>query len=418
MFIWIAIIICGVYGISQETSQAEDFDLSGYYKNFNVVLNQREALRSPGAPDISAMSVNRLRLRIDWSVTSDLAFHGAYSIAPRIQDEGLYGGESFIAGPAPRSYRGADLEHRLYPESQPSGSFALFHNLDRAYMSLALPFADLYLGRQAIAWGSARVINPTDIIAPYTFEELDTEERIGVDAFRMRIPLGFMSELDFGYVAGNEFTPKNSALFLRGKTYIAQTDLSLMLVYFREHIMTGLNAGRAVGGAGVWLEAAYVLADPFDRGFLGSTTNDYFRGTAGLDYSLSSKAYGFIEVHYSTAGVERNQEYYFNALQHPAYSDGATYLLGQKYVIPGLSYQLTPLISLNSQIVYNVDDGSTFFGPTLEYNISQNIYLGGGAFLGIGPGPERPTQGGDYILLNSEFGSYPNLFYTNFRVYF
>ena len=53
---------------------------------------------------------------------------------------------------------------------------------------------------QAIAWGSAFVINPTDVIAPYVYNALDQEERYGVDALRVRVPTGALSETDLGYV--------------------------------------------------------------------------------------------------------------------------------------------------------------------------------------------------------------------------
>jgi len=114
------------------------------------------------------------------------------------------------------------------------------------------------VGRQAIAWGNARIINPTDIIAPFSFNELDTEERRGVDAVRVRIPLGMMDELDLGVVAGRDFNRDRSAFFIRGKTYLLKTDLSLLMTGFRKHLMIGFDLSRSVGGAGIWLEAAHV----------------------------------------------------------------------------------------------------------------------------------------------------------------
>jgi len=398
---------------------AESFDISGYYKNFGVTLDRPDALQQQDSPDILGMNINKIRLKATWEVSDQFDLHSAYSFAFRIQDPHLYQESVFLAGPNPKGYRGVDFNTRLYPEDRSTvGSFGIFHNLDRLYAGFSLPVADIYIGRQAIAWGTARVINPTDIIAPYTFEELDTEERIGVDALRIRIPIGFMGEIDAGYVFGEDFDFAESAVFLRGKFYVARTDLSLLLVQFRRHLLMGVNMARSVEGAGVWLEAAYVLTSPFEREFLGTTGYDYFRGTAGLDYSFTGKLYGFVEYHYNQAGVASNRDYYFNVLQHPAYEDGAVYLMGQQYIIPGISYQITPLITLNSQILYNVEDRSLFLGPTIEYNISQNIYLGGGLFAGFGPGPERVPGQQPFPLIKSEFGTYPDLFYTNFRVYF
>ncbi len=130
----------------------------------------------------------------------------AYSVAPRIQDNTLFYSDPLLADIDRFGYRVTDFDSRLYPcENDTAGSFAIFQNLDRLYLGLKADDFDLYIGRQAIAWGSARVINPTDVLVPYKFEELDTEERIGVDALRVRIPLGSLSEFDAGAVFGEDF---------------------------------------------------------------------------------------------------------------------------------------------------------------------------------------------------------------------
>ncbi|MBN2105171.1 bifunctional alpha,alpha-trehalose-phosphate synthase (UDP-forming)/trehalose-phosphatase [bacterium] len=59
--------------------------------------------------------------------------------------------------------------------------------------------AAVYCGRQDIVWGSARTVNPMDVIAPFSFGSLDTEDRRGVDAIRLRIPVGCMGEIDFRF---------------------------------------------------------------------------------------------------------------------------------------------------------------------------------------------------------------------------
>jgi hypothetical protein len=54
----------------------------------------------------------------------------------------------------------------------------------------------------------------------------------------------------------------------------------------------------------------------------------------------------------------------------------------------------------------------------LEYNIAENIYLAGGAYLGIGKRPEIVDLSSGTFRFHSEFGAYPAMFYTSFRVYF
>jgi len=87
----------------------------------------------------------------------------------------------------------------------------VLQNLDRLYATVAAPHFDLYVGRQAIAWGSARAVNPTDIIAPFLYTEIDTEDRVGVDAARLRIPAGALGEIDAAYVGGEDLEWGQSA---------------------------------------------------------------------------------------------------------------------------------------------------------------------------------------------------------------
>lgn len=395
-------------------------NLTGYYKNFFTVMDPASYVNAAPAAWQRTMGLvtNRLRLEYSHRLPGNMVFQGAYNLVPRVQDRSLFSNNPFLVNIDPTRYRVTDFTERIYPHNtSESESVGLYQNLDRAYIRWSLPQADIYIGRQAIAWGSARVVNPIDVIAPYSLEELDTEDRIGVDALRVRIPIGFMGEIDAGYVAGRHFDWKQSAAFLRNKFYVAETDVTVLAAMFRENLLLGVDIARSAGGAGVYLEAGYVFMDPFQSDH--AAINDYFRGTAGFDYSLTDGTYLFVEYHYNQAGVKNTQDYYWNLVQNPAYSEGSVFLLGQSYLIPGISHQITPLLTVSGEIMYNVDDRSAFVTPTLQYNIAENIYLGGGAFLGIGKRPFLgDANGRPFPVFRSEFGSYPELYYTTFRVYF
>ena len=205
----------------------------------------------PDIPLLGSVS-NRVRFDFGYRLWPALRFDAAYSIAPRVQDPMLFASDIFGTVIDPYSYRCDDLDSRLYPRDQVDiSSVAIYQNLDRAFFTLSLPQADLLVGRQAVAWGSARTVNPTDVIAPYAYTELDTENRVGVDAVRLRVPIGFMGEIDAGWVFGDDFRQDNSAWFLRGRTNLARTDISGMVVGFRDHLMLGADMTRAIGGAGV-----------------------------------------------------------------------------------------------------------------------------------------------------------------------
>ncbi|MBN1895562.1 hypothetical protein JW906_13775 [bacterium] len=396
--------------------------LGGYYKNFSVVLvppGVRNAA-SPYAGDSPLGLVNnRLRLHVSTAFKQILSFALAYDLSPRIQDPSLFDQPAFIADINPYHYRATDLHSRLYPsKKEDTESFGLFQNLDRAFLTLKTGWADLDIGRQAIAWGSARAVNPTDVIAPFTFEDLDTEDRIGVDAVRLRIPMGFMGELDAGAVFGKDFQYPNSAWYLRGKFYFAKTDMSLLLVDFQENMLAGIDLARSIGGAGGWCEAAYVIADGFRRLRIDQPTN-YFRATVGVDYHLNDQTYGFIEYHFNGAGGVQ-PEHYLDIFNNPAISRGCIYLMGRHYLIPGATCQLTPLTVASGQILINLGDRSLFAAPQVEYNISENIYLSAGVYWSLGGRPEYRSESGlpPVMTLQSEFGVYPDMFYSSFRIYF
>jgi hypothetical protein len=397
------------------------FSLTGYYKNFFVVFDPPAVAHSSVATSSDnpmGMVSNRLRLNFFYDPNEWLSFSLSYNVLPRVQDPALSEDSLVVAQVDLFRYRFKDFRQRLYPEQDEPRSFVILQNLDRAFLTIRTAAADIFIGRQAIAWGSSRVINPTDILAPFTFDELDAEDRVGVDAVRVRIPLGFMGEMDSGYIFGKDFKFKKSAFYIRGKFYAAETDFSFLFLGFAENLMAGWDISRSLGGAGFWFEGAYVFVDAF-RKEKEPEADNYVRTTIGLDYSFSGKTYGFLEYHFSSAGTNRWQDYLLNILK-PGRLEGAVYLMGKHYLIPGISYQISPLITFSGQALINLIDASLFLAPYVEYNISPNIYLSAGAFIGIGKGPEAYDPRAPFLgeRFRSEFGGYPDIYFSSFRVYF
>jgi len=236
-------------------------------------------------PIIGAVN-NRLRMKLFGTINDWMSVNLAYDFSSRVQDRSLFEKQFLDLGFTPRGYRAKDLDSQLYPGSDDSvSSLAIFQNLDRLYLTINGKWADLYLGRQAIAWGSAHLINPTDILVPYAFNQLDVEDRTGVDAFRIRIPAGLMGEIDAGYVFGEDLKYKNSALFLRGRFYYHRTDITAMGIVFQKNLLFGLDLARSLGGAGFWLEGGYVLANALDSQ-RHNDEEDYLRISIGIGLSF------------------------------------------------------------------------------------------------------------------------------------
>jgi hypothetical protein len=405
-------------------SRAVDWvDVDGYVKSFAVGIHPAQIKNADDKTQQDFMWAinNRARANLSLFFAEWLDFNVSYDLSLRIQDDDMFAANPFLIFQALSIYRADDLKLMIWPDDPGEGDHvAFFQNLDRFYLTVRAPRFDLYIGRQAIAWGSAHAVNPTDIIAPFLYTEIDTEDRIGVDAARLRVPAGSLGEFDVGYVAGEDFEWANSAAFVRGKFYAAKTDFALIGMAFRENAMASIDVTRAVGGAGVWCEAAYVWASVFDdRSSVGSD-NDYLRLSTGADYNFGAGVYTFLEYHYNGAGVNDPQKYLFNLLLNPtAYSDGAVYLFGRHYVIPGLSWQTTPLTVLFVEVLANASDGSFLFAPYFEYNAAENVYLSVGGYGALGKNPEMITVGTiDLLQLNSEFGAYPSQYYAFLRYYF
>ncbi len=402
----ISVVLC-LLTIGFVRNTHSEFQYGGYYKNFFTTLD------SP-LTDTPMMGivVNRLRLNLSYAYTDSLSFSVAYDFTPRVQDPALFSESPLAIGIPSSLYRVTDFDSALYPnENQESGSVGIYHNLDRLSVQYSTDFADISIGRDAIAWGSARIINPTDVIAPYSYDQLDTEDRVGVDAVRIRIPVGVLGEIDTGYIFGSNFDFDKSAVFLRTQLNAAETDFSILLIEFQRDMLIGLDVARGIGGAGFWLESAYVLVTPFDKDV--ESAGNYLRTSVGLDYSFGGETYTFIEYHFNGAGVEKPADFLDN-IDRSAYNRGGVYLLGVHYLAPGVTHQLTPLISISGQILSNLSDLSTWFAPQIAYNIAEDIHLSIGGFISIG----KPPKNGDTTQFQSEFGSYPNLVFTSFRVYF
>jgi len=419
-----AVLLPAAFGQAQETAAADkepSFRVRGYVKSFSVAFLPA---RPEGAPEPAPMGAvnNRLRLKVDWSPAANVSVQAAYDLSPRIQDPALFAGSAFGFQLDPTAYRLADVRERLLPDpGGPVKSFAIQQNLDRLFLTLKTKWGDISLGRQPIAWGSARVVNPTDVIAPFSFNELDKEERFGVDAVRWRVPLGTMSEIDAGYVFGHGFAFDKSAFFLKARAPILGLDVTALGLVFRENALFGLDIAGSIGGAGAWLEAAAVIPGALaSDGAPLRKEQSYYRLSAGIDGSPSDRLYGFIEYHYNSAGAASSGAY-LDRLSTVAYSRGSAYLMGRHYAAAGLSYQLHPLVPLTGLFLWNIADGSAALFPQAEFNVAENIYLAGGALLRLGRSPEIVSFPGEFAAttrLRSEFGAYPFFVYFAFRYYF
>ncbi|MDC1174654.1 hypothetical protein OAT67_04645 [Bacteriovoracaceae bacterium] len=301
------------------------------------------------------------------------------------------------------NYRADDLprhlvKHNLYNENTSQA----VQNLDRFYYSFSNDDMDLTVGRQIISFGSARIVNPMDVLVPFDFVMVNMEQRNGIDGARLKLPWGNHGEWDFGFITGDEFKSKNNAGFFRVKIPSDKIDLSLLAMRFREHRLYGVNIEIELGGWATWLEVGDVKL---------ITDESFVRLSLGGHYHFKFDLSLVMEYHYSEVGSGNVSDYLLVA-QSSAFQEAGVFLVGKNYFNTTLAYSVNPLLSLSTSLMHNLGDSSTLVAPQLEWNVSENIFWNLGVFLGLGKSP------GNVLNLESEFGSYNSSIYTMLKHYY
>ncbi|MDD5168087.1 MAG: hypothetical protein PHN75_04655 [Syntrophales bacterium] len=386
---------------------------SGYFKTYGIGIFPKrvegtpaELQRGTGWQSLNAVRLNGYsRPAENLKVEVGYEFQALWFSGSAARQGGPTGTLASTLSPTPgATYRLVDLNNEI-TSSTDDRNYMLTQNLDRLAAHWKTGKADVTIGRQAITFGQAKVIQTTDVLLPYSFRQLNVEYRIGVDAVRAQIPISQMGEIDVGVVVGDKAKSDESAAFARLKTTFKETDLVGMAMSFSGARLLGGGLQRGIWLLGYNLDAACVWTDQDDR---------YFRLSQSLDYSFKSGLTLFTEYHFNGAGTD-DPSAYLSRLSNFAYRRGGVFLLGRHYIIPGMTYPITALLNSRLQTMTNLQDGSTFISGSLEYGLSQNVYLDAGFFGALGSSPQQGVAG---VALTTEFGSYPNQIYGALRWYF
>ncbi len=302
-----------------------------------------------------------------------------------------------------------NLNYRVYDVSSSDfGNFHINHNIDRLLATFYLGFSDVTVGRQAISFGSARCVNPTDVISALNQTSLDKEYRSGVDGLKFVFPIGDLSQLETGLLFNSKF--KDYSAFIRTKMNFLEFDLSFIFIKYQLNFLFGIDIEKSILDFMWWFEGAYSWLDRKSDNDIGNMV----RFSSGLDRTFSEKFYAFIEYHYNGAGFDVPAQYYQASFRN-AYISSRVFLLSKHYIIPGLSWAISPLFSLSAILFTNLLDHSFFFSPTISYNFSKNWFFDFIIIYGVGETPTKTPQ--NDIIYNSEFGAYGKLLALSLRWY-
>lgn len=388
---------------------AGNYDFKAYLKSYALVQDGIEIENYPAELDkTTVQSQNSLRLMAGYFADNGGSFEIHYELQPIYYSApallAFSGGNSstLTVGSNPYRYSGPDPILKEYGDK-----VVVLQNLDRLNYRYSNELGDLTVGRQVVSFGSARFVNPTDIFVPFSIQTLNQEYRVGIDALRFQADMGAFAVLDVGLIIGEDGKSENRAAFIRGKKSLQGNDIEALLIHTDAAWLVGGGIERALADLGFWFETAYAIVDKGDN---------YWRSSTGLDYSFSENIISMIEYHHNGAGSGEPDDYADLLSQQP-YKKGGVYLLGEHYLIPALSWVMTPLINFTASGFFNLSDSSVFLNVAVDVSWSDNLYSDFGSFITAGDGftylPEQQE-----LNFGSEFGGYPFSLYASLKYYF
>lgn len=300
--------------------------------------------------------------------------------------------------------------------------------LDRCNLKLMLPFADITIGRQAITFGKAYFYNPLDVFLAFDPRSFDRDYKSGVDALRISIPLGDFSGIDLVGVLGREVGVmgsyssddladagwRGSAVLARIFTTAWEWDMALQGGKVYGGYQLGGAASGELGPLAVRAEAAYLFASgggdlPFP--FQGQEITSHLTAVVGAGRRFENTL--DIEAEYLYNGTGDPDDLMTSFVRVGA---GDSYHAGRHLLGLVAGYEILPILKGTLAWILSFSDYSSLIQPGLSLSVSDEADFLFGAMIALGARPKGETQLN--IDLKSEFGSYPNFYYMEFKFYF
>jgi hypothetical protein len=343
-----------------------------------------------------------LRGRLTYEPTPNLKFEAHHVLNGQVSTMPTGEGLSAGSGVGRSVPQWVDLNW----EEDESAGLTVLGQTDRLLMKATLGSADLTVGRQAITFGTGRFFTPIDLVNPFHPATVDTEYKPGTDAFRGDLYLNSTSV--WTHVLAYTGTEEDDAWVYAsyGGWTLGVTDMGLFVATFFtpqdgfEEQVVGLSSASSVGPFGLYGDAAVTLAeeDPFARAVLGA------------DYRPTSTTTLNVEAYYQGNGAT-SVEGYLDMFTDERVSRGEIWALGQSYAALAVMQKLTPTLNGSLAALANLQDASGLLLPSLDVSVSDEVAWTSGAYLGLGAPPDEEG-------LQSEFGLYPSIVFTQMRAYF
>ena len=329
--------------VASEQSVSSTF--GGSYKN--LLFHSKDTTGTSLTTDL-----NRLRLTWDGSL-SLLSWYAAYDHELRYGD--------LISSPDYQAV--ANLPEPTWIDAMDrisdGGRHDWRHSLHRGWLRLDAGNVQLTVGRQRIAWGTGRIWNPTDRFNPVDPTALEPDEKTGVDSLFAEYRYSGFGAVQFVSAPGKASHDVSRKLAFRVRDTFGETDVS----------MTAGKIGveRVLGGD--------VAANIFDGTFRVEAMQAWPKGgkayaqaSVGYDYTLSNDVF--------PDGLYLLAEYFYNGAPGTAPNlepVDRLYSLARHAVGLSAGYDITPLWRVDGTVIWDANDNSRFFLPSLNWSAAENL---------------------------------------------
>ena len=350
-----------------------------YYQNVPLWSQETELI------DGNLSDFNRFRVMSD-PMLGDFSFRFAYEQVATVRQNDSQG---ISVGLVPSGGEWLDLQWTIVEEEH----FLWQHRLDRLEVGWSPTRSfELTVGRQAVSWATTLVLTPAEPFSLFKPADPFREFRAGVDAVRVRVSPGPLSEIDLVVrPTKNENVSDELTTLGRGLTTWKSWEISGWGGSLYGDI-TGAFA--AAGSVGSWAVRGEGVVRDIDGDVI-------FRGTIGFDRLFNVNRRDLhVVVEYQHDGLAApSADDYLELFQTDPFLRGELQVLGRDETAVQASYQLHPLWSLAALGLWNIDDGSVLISPSFSYSASNEATVSGGLFFGFGddivtPQTPRPSEYG------------------------
>jgi hypothetical protein len=363
--------------LGEEKEQPFRADLKGHVSSLWVFLKDR----SNSAGGDSTFNSNRLRLEgrlfyldhLTLTTVCDVeAFTGSFLATP-----------SWAALSDPQATSLWDLM-----QSAPNGqAVELRQSVYRLYGTYQSDALSAVVGKQRIAWGVMRFWRPTDLFNTESPLQIDEGERTGLDAIRVSAPLSPRSDVEGVYAPSR--SPGGDVRAAKLRFTSGEYDVSLVGARTGSDDIVGFSIDGYVGKGG--LRGEYISVRSPDRA-------PWSQWTIGADYSFPGSLTLTAEYLYS-GGNTLNPVNPF-VQYRGVLRTRRSHLLG----VSG-GFSISPLVSFSLFSSADIDGGSIALSSRLRWNARENMDVVAGCSFFSGSA-------------DGEYGSVPNLFFLQAKLYF